>query len=159
MHSASHFRLTALPAEPFAPLFALDAAALAERHVQRLTAGGPGYFCRVGLDHIESGRDLLLLSYEHHPAASPYRASGPIFVGHGAVRARPAPGEIPDAMRTGLFAVKAYDAQGDIVDADVAEGTALEPRIARFLQRADTAFLHLHYARRGCYACRVERAD
>ncbi len=62
-------------------------------------------------------------------------------------------------MRPGLFAVKAYDAQGDIVDADVAEGVALESGIARFLRRPDTAFLHLHFARRGCYACRVERAD
>ncbi|WP_255516322.1 DUF1203 domain-containing protein [Luteimonas suaedae] len=124
-----------------------------------MTADGPGYFCRVALDHVGTGSDLLLLSYAHHPAASPYRASGPIFVGHAAVRAHPAPGEIPDAMRPGLFAVKAYDAQGDIVDADVAEGVALESGIARFLRRPDTAFLHLHFARRGCYACRVERAD
>ncbi|WP_407354463.1 DUF1203 domain-containing protein [Luteimonas sp. R10] len=153
------FRLTALPADTFAPLFALGPIALAERRIQRLTADGPGRFCRVGLDHVATGRDLLLLAYEHHPAASPYRASGPIFVGHGAVRADPAPGEIPEAMRPGLFAVKAYDARGDIVDADIAEGLALESRIARFLRRADAEFLHLHFARRGCYACRVERVD
>ncbi|MEZ0472569.1 DUF1203 domain-containing protein [Luteimonas salinilitoris] len=159
MTSRDAFRLTALPAESFAPLFALDANALAERRIQRLAADGPGYFCRVGLGHVGTGSDLLLLSYEHHPAASPYRASGPIFVGHAAARAHPAPGEIPGAMRPGLFAVKAYDAQGDIINADVAEGAALESQIARFLRRPDTEFLHLHFARRGCYACRVERVD
>ena len=62
-------------------------------------------------------------------------------------------------MRGGLFSIKAYDRQGDIVAADVVPGTALEDGIERFLSPAGVDFLHIHFARRGCYACRVSRVE
>ena len=156
---STRFQLVALPATNFEPLFALDAAALADRHIQRLRADEGGHLCRVTLADVAIGDDLLLLSYQHHGAASPYRAAGPIFVGVGAKTARLAAGEIPDAMRAGLFSLKAYDHRGDIVAADVVAGTALEQGIDRFLSPPGVDCLHIHFARRGCYACRVERAD
>jgi hypothetical protein len=45
-----------------------------------------------------------------------------------------------------------------IVEAEVVEGNVIEPLIDRYFERSDVAYLHLHYARRGCYACRVDRA-
>ena len=45
-----------------------------------------------------------------------------------------------------------------MVDEDVVDGAAAEPLIQRYLTRTDVAYLHVHFARRGCYACRVERA-
>ena len=45
-----------------------------------------------------------------------------------------------------------------MVDADVVDGAAAEPLIQRYLARADVAYLHIHFARRGCYACRADRA-
>jgi len=156
--SSASFQVLALPAPVFQPLFALDAATLAQRHVQRIRVDGPGHLCRVTLDEIPVGRDLLLLSHEHHGVASPYRAAGPIFVGVDAETAQLAPGEVPEAMRGGLFSIKAYDSQGDIVAADLVAGTALEDGIGRFLSPAGVDYLHIHFARRGCYACRVERA-
>jgi hypothetical protein len=44
-----------------------------------------------------------------------------------------------------------------MLDADLAEGDAIEPLLRGLFDRADVAYVHLHYARRGCYACRVER--
>ena len=32
------------------------------------------------------------------------------------------------------------------------------PLIERYLARDDVAYLHIHFARRGCFACRVDRA-
>jgi hypothetical protein len=45
-----------------------------------------------------------------------------------------------------------------MVDAEIAEGSALEPLIVRFLGRGDVDCLHAHFARRGCFAARIERA-
>jgi hypothetical protein len=43
-------------------------------------------------------------------------------------------------------------------DADVVDGKELKPLIERFLSNEDVAYLHAHFARRGCYAARIERA-
>jgi hypothetical protein len=75
------FRATGLPLSPFEPLFALDDDALAARGMRRVTADAkPGFPCRVSLADAEPGERLILLPFEHQPAHSPYRASGPIFV-------------------------------------------------------------------------------
>jgi hypothetical protein len=42
-------------------------------------------------------------------------------------------------------------------DADVAEGQHVEPVIDRLLGAPGTAYLHLHFARHGCYIARVDR--
>jgi hypothetical protein len=45
-----------------------------------------------------------------------------------------------------------------MVDADLADGSALAPLIRRMFDNPAVAYLHAHYARRGCYAARVVRA-
>jgi hypothetical protein len=40
----------------------------------------------------------------------------------------------------------------------VVEGAAAEPLIRAYLGRPDVAYLHVHFARRGCFACRIDRA-
>jgi hypothetical protein len=44
-----------------------------------------------------------------------------------------------------------------MVDADVVPGQELESVIARFLADPRIDYLHAHYAKRGCYAARIER--
>lgn len=44
-----------------------------------------------------------------------------------------------------------------MVDADLVEGVAVEGLIRRLLTPSTTAYLHVHFARRGCFACRVTR--
>ena len=64
---------------------------------------------------------------------------------------------MPEQQRIRLLSVRACDAGGIMLDAEVAPGAELEALIARFLGRPEVAYLHAHNARRGCYSCRVDR--
>ncbi len=153
------FRIRGLSRESFAPLFALDDEALAERGVRKMTADEPHSApCRVSLQDAEPGETLLLLSHQHQPADSPFRASGPIFVREKAGAAFDEIGAIPDAIARRTISVRAYDAQAMMVDGDLAQGADLAPLLEQWLQRPEVDVIHLHYARRGCYAALVERA-
>lgn len=153
------FRVSGLPLAPFRPFFALGDAELRERCARRCRADDkPGFPCRVSLADAEPGEDLILLNWEHQPVRSPYRASGPIFVREAAQEARPEIGEVPQPLRLRLLSLRAYDAEGMIAEAEVVEGRDLEPLIERLLGRPEIAYLHAHYARRGCYAARIDRA-
>ena len=71
----------------------------------------------------------------------------------------PAVGEVPDAVRRRLLSVWAYAEGGDLADAEVTEGAALEAVIETFFADSRVSFLHLHNARLGCCSCRVDRAE
>ena len=151
------FRIHALSAAQFQPLFALSDDALAARDMRRVVADEPGSFpCRVSLRDAEPGERLLLLPYEHHDVPTPYRASGPIFVRENASEATPAIDEVPEQLRRRLLSVRAYG-DGMMRIADVVDGKDLQARIADFFSRRDVDTLHVHFARYGCYACRVTR--
>jgi hypothetical protein len=154
----SSFRVSALPAENFRPLFGLSEAELAARGVVRVAVPeGALYPCRVSLRDATHGETVLLLNYEHQPVPTPFRASHAIFVRDGAEQEAPAANEVPDMLRGRLLSVRAFDAACMIVDADAVEGVVLEPVIERLLAREDVAFLHVHFAKWGCYAARVDR--
>jgi hypothetical protein len=66
------YRISGLPPELFAPLWGLDATALASRNIRRVVADRDhGYPCRVSLQDAAVGETLLLLPFEHHAVASP----------------------------------------------------------------------------------------
>jgi hypothetical protein len=158
VEDAMTFRISALPLAPFEPFFALDDAALLARGARRCVADAtPGFPCRVSLKDAAPGERLVLLNFEHQPALSPYRASGPIFVRETARQAAPEIGEVPESLRLRLLSVRAYDVADLIAEAEVVEGSDLEPLVARFLDDDAIAYLHVHYARRGCYAARIDR--
>ena len=80
----SSFQIVGLSPALFEPLFALSPDRLAAQGIRRVRATGqPGFPCRVSLEEAEAGAELLLLPFEHQPANSPYRASGPIYVKKG----------------------------------------------------------------------------
>lgn len=156
------FRISGLPAEPFFPYFAMTDAELlargARRHVAAATDAPLMPPCRVTLRDAAPGEVSILLHWEHHAApASPYRASGPIFVRQGAGETASFVDRVPERQRVRLLSVRAYDAGGFMPDAEVAPGAELEALIERFFRRPEVAYLHAHNARRGCYSCRVDR--
>lgn len=151
------FRLRALPVTPFQPLFALADNALHQLGVLRMQAEAD-FPCRVSLRDATPGETVLLLSYEHQPAPTPYRSSGPIFVRENADEASFDTDEIPTEMRGRLFSARAYDERGMMIDADVIEGREIEKLIGQVFENENVSYIHLHHARRGCYACRVDRA-
>lgn len=150
------FRFTGISPEPFAPLFALSDSELAARGMTRVTADStPGFPCRVSLEDAEVGEALILLPFDHQPAHSPYKASGPIFVRENARRAYDG-AALPEVLRGRLLSLRGYDAKDCIVVADVVDGADAEATLARIF--AEVAYVHIHNAKRGCYSCRVERA-
>ena len=118
----------------------------------------PGFPCRISLVDADIGESVLLVNFEHQSAATPYRAAGPIFVREAATQAFDAINAVPPMMRSRLLSVRAYDADGTMRDADVVDGTQFEDSIDRFFGVKETACLDAHFAKRGCFACRIERA-
>lgn len=158
-HDTPGFRFVPLPAEPFAPLFALSDAELEARGARRMIAEvTPGYPCRISLEDATPGERVLLLSHLHHDVPGPYRASGPIFVRERAVAAQPAAGELPTLIRLRQLSLRAYDAAGWMLAAEVCKGVDADAAIVRLFEDARVAYLHVHNAKPGCFACRVERA-
>ena len=152
------FRITALPLEPFTPLFAMDDDALARRRARRVVADAqPGYPCRVSLQDAAPGERLILMHHEHQSADTPFRASHAIYVRECAVRAEPAAGTIPAQFLHRTLSLRGFDAGGMMVAADLSPGDRLKDAIAAMLAKADVDHVHLHYAAAGCYAARVDR--
>jgi Protein of unknown function (DUF1203) len=153
------FRVTGLPAEPFRSLYGLSDQELARRSVKRYIADKkPGFPDRIEMRDAEIGEALLLLNHVCQPANTPYRATHAIFVREGAENTYDRVGEIPQVMRTRLLSLRAYDAEGMMLDADVVEGKEVESVIARFFRSPHVAYIHAHNAKRGCYSGRIERA-
>ena len=101
---------------------------------------------------------MLLLNYEHLPVASPYRSQHAIYVREHAREYRPQIDQIPEVLQLRLLSVRAFDPRGMMLNADVVEGARLAPMIDQFFEDARTAYIHLHNAKPGCYAARVDRA-
>jgi hypothetical protein len=154
-----HFRIRGLPAETFAHLFALSDAELAEHGAVRQIADTriPGYPCRVSLTDARPGDELILVNYEHHAVASPYRMRYAIFVRQDE-EAFDALDTVPDQLRRRTLAVRAFDDEAMVVGCKLVEGQKLENAIEDLFADPRAAYLHVHYAAAGCYAARVERA-
>jgi len=155
----SSFQLVGLDPSPFVPLFALTNAQLRRRGAMRLVADSEvGFPCRISLEDAHIGDELLLLPYRHQPAASPYRASGPVFVRRHAQRCALAAGEVPPYVTRRLISLRAYDAADRMVDARVCDGTAVAGQIGEAFGDPRVRYIHLHNAKPGCFSCRVNRA-
>ncbi|MBL8698230.1 MAG: DUF1203 domain-containing protein [Alphaproteobacteria bacterium] len=152
------FRITGLAAEPFAALYGLSDGELAQRGVRRYRVDQkPGFPDRVTLRDVEIGEHVLLLNHVSQPADSPYRATHAIFVHEGARETYDRANEIPDVMRTRLLSLRGFDTTGMMLDAEIVEGAAIEPVIAQLFANPAIAYIHVHFARRGCYAGRIDR--
>ena len=153
------FRITGLSPEPFRHLFGLSNAALAEHGVTRHVATRkPGFPDRISLRDAEPGESLLLLNHVHQPAATPYRASHAIFVLEGAEQAYDAIDTIPELMRVRPLSLRAFDRADLMTDAALIDGMQADETIERLFADPEVAYIHAHYATRGCYAARIDRA-
>ncbi len=150
------FRIRGLSPEPFADLFGLSDEELKARGAVRQTADS-NYPCRISLTDAEPGDELLLVNYEHHPVASPYRMRFAIFVRQGEEQ-YDAVDQIPDQLRSRMLAVRAFDANAMMVGHELMDGHRIEQAIERMFAKPAVAYLHVHFASPGCYAARVDRA-
>jgi len=152
------FRVLGLSPDQFRPFFAMSDAQLQQLGARRVIADNPSMPCRVSMEHAEPGEELLLLNFEHQPANTPYRATHAIYVRKVAAQAFDVVDIVPEVLASRLLAVRAFDAQHMMIDAEVCEGTHASEMFERFLDNSQVSYLQVHNARRGCYAARVVRA-
>ena len=156
---SSNFQLVGIDHVPFQALFALSDEQLNQTSAKRcFVQESPGYPCRISLEDAQVGEEVLLMPYLHQPAASPYRASGPIFVRRGVQQRKLPVGEVPSYITNRLMSLRAYDSEHMIVAASVCEGTLAGSEITEYFRRAEVAYIHLHNAKRGCFSCKAVRA-
>ena len=154
------FQISGLDPQPFTHLFSLDDKELATLGIDRHIANEAfAYPCRVRLDDAEIGEELLLLNFAHLENATAYQAKGPIFVSRKAREARVFVDELPPMLSHAhrLFSVRAFDNTDRMIDAEVACGVQLQALLENFLRNPQVSYLHVHFARRGCFAARVDR--
>jgi hypothetical protein len=153
------FRIRGLDAAQFERLFGADVAELARAGVERhQVKEKPGAPCRITLEDAEPGETVLLLSHRHQPAMTPYRQEGPIFIRETARAACEAIDIVPPALAIRMLSVRAFNAEGSMLDADLVDGQALPGLIERFWANPEIAYAQAHYARRGCFAATITRA-
>ncbi len=154
------FQILALEPAEFSTLFALSDAELTARRARRVTAtSNPGFPCRVSLVDAEVGDTLILAWHTHQPASSPYHASHAVYIREGAAMAQPEPDELPEVLTRRPISLRAFNSDGDMVAADLADGeAALRAGLDQLLGLPEVADVHLHNAKPGCYAARAVRA-
>jgi hypothetical protein len=153
------FIVTGLPVETFAPLVGLSDAALAEHGAVRRTATASGRFpCRVTLEDAPAGQTVLLVNYQHQGAATPYRSNYAIYVSEAARETRRLAGALPPVLRGRPIALRAFDADGMLIGAELALDDNVEAAIGRQFANPAAAYLHAHNAAHGCFAARIDRA-
>jgi hypothetical protein len=158
MEDKMGFRVSGLPAGQFADLFTLSDAELRARGaVRRIVDAENSFPCRVSLTDAKLGEAVVLTHYEHHAVDSPFRSSYAIYVRAGE-ETYEAIDEVPAQLRRRLLAVRAFDEDAMLIGAEIVDGGALEGAVERLFADARAAYLHLHFAKPGCYAARVDRA-
>jgi hypothetical protein len=155
------FRVSGISAEVLNEFRRLSDDELRQRNVFRYIADKkPGYPCRVSLVDAEIGESLLLLNFGHLIAATPYRSVGPIYVRELAHETYVRVDEIPEVLRAPgrMLSVRAYDRNDMLAGAAVIGTAQTDQSIQEFFANPEVAYLHVHYAGPGCFACRIARA-
>ena len=152
------FRITGLSPEPFRHLYGLGDHELALLGVTRYIADKEqGFPDRIEMRDAAIGERLLLLNHMSQRAATPYRATHAIFVREGAENTYDRVDVVPEVMRRRLLSLRAFDAGGMMLDADIVDGTNIEGLIACLFGSPHVEYIHAHNAKRGCYSGRIDR--
>jgi Protein of unknown function (DUF1203) len=154
------FRITGLSPEPFTGLFGLSDRELAARGAKRyIVDKTPGFPDRIEMRDLEVGERAILLNYTHQSADTPYHSSHAIFVREHATRRYDRIDEVPTIMRIRLLSLRAFDGNHMMIDAELAQGDGVESAIYHLFANPKAAYIHVHNAKPGCYAGRIERAE
>ena len=152
------FHIRGLPLETFRPLFGLSDMALAERGMRRVPVTAPRTApCRITLDDAAPGEHVILLNWEHQGEATPFRARHAIYVREAEAETFDRADEVPPALRARTLSVRAFDAEHMMIQAALCEGVVLDVLLDDWFARDEIAYVHVHYAARGCFAARADR--
>jgi len=151
----SIFRIVPLSTE-IAEAARRAAEAGASDHAVVTADSAGGYPCRHCLRWAQPGERMVLFPFAAIAPDRPYSESGPIFVHAEQCERYAITHEFPSEFRKNRV-IRAYNSQHEIIAAEVANGEGPEPVIERFLQKPETAFVHVRSASHGCYTMEVER--
>ncbi|GAA0585731.1 DUF1203 domain-containing protein [Paractinoplanes ferrugineus] len=115
------------------------------------TAAEAGAPLRCCLRDAAAGERLALVAYRPGGTAGAYREIGPVFVHADPCAGYRRPGAYPAGFRGRRQVLRAYDRDGRIADAILAEGGDAEAGIERLLGRPEVAVLHSRNVLYGCY--------
>lgn len=118
----------------------------------------PGYPCRVSLQDAAVGERVLAFNYAHHNVSSAYAATGPIFIREFAHAAHCEKNTLPKMLDHRLLSVRGYNAECNMVVAEVVEGKRAPSLIRQVFQNSSVEYLHIHNAGPGCFNCSVIRS-
>lgn len=145
------------PAQFEGVIGAREAELAARGAVRRIAESKPGYPCRVTLEDADPGDSLILLNYESHRVATPYRSAYAIFVNEKAREAAVYRDEIPPVMRARPIALRHFSKEGMLIGASLAlKGDSREAILAAFAKE-EVEYIHAHNAAHGCFAAEVRR--
>lgn len=152
------FIISGLPADDFRPLFGLSDEELRARGIVRKTADcKPGFPCRVTLEDAEPGETLLLLNYESHKAATPYRSSYAIYVREAVIRAREFVDELPPVLVGRPLALRIFDEDGMLIGAKLVTAGDARDAVLNAFENPCAAYIHAHNAAAGCFSAEIRR--
>ena len=152
------YRVTGLDPAPYKPLFGLSDDELAARGIVRMTVSSQTFPCRVSLTDREIGESVLLLNHVSHDVDNPYRAAHAIFVTEGEEEAAEYVDQIPPVFEKRVLSLRAFDDNGMMVDAALAQPGEADGVIRRLLDNPTVDHLDAHNATRGCFSARIERS-
>lgn len=151
------YSIEGLSPDAFAPLFAMDDAALAAINARRVTASADrGFPCRISLEDAKAGEELILLHHISHDVATPYRSAYAIYVRPGVAATR-WHDAVPPVFEGRPLALRAFDAGGTLQTARLAAPGEADGAIRDLFADADVAYIDAHNAAHGCFAARIER--
>jgi Protein of unknown function (DUF1203) len=152
----STFRIVPLPTE-VAEKARRAAEAGAADHAIVVADSPGGYPCRHCLRWAQPGERVILFPYASIPPGHPYSETGPIFVHVEKCERYGAIGEYPADFRNGR-GFRAYDANYNMIDAEVPNGNDPEAVIENLLKNPKTKFVDARSVTRGCFTFRILRA-
>lgn len=152
------YRITGLSMAPFAPLFAMDDAALAAHCAIRTHAASDrGFPCRVSLVDARQGEELILLNHVSHDVATPFRASYAIYVRADAAEPAPFVDRTPPVFEGRTLSLRGFDATGMLREGRLAAPGETDAVIRALFAREEIAYIHAHNAAPGCFAAWIDR--
>jgi len=153
--STSRFCIVPLPTE-IAEKARRAAELKAKDHAVVKVDSATGYPCRHCLRWAKPGEQVILFPHVSIPPGHPYFETGPIFVHATRCDRYSATGEYPVDFRSGRV-FRAYDANYDMIDAEIANEDNPEAVIDKLFQNPKTEFVDAHSITRGCFTFRVRR--
>jgi hypothetical protein len=153
-----NFKISALSPEPFNALFSLSDTQLKHRNILKQTVTKAfSTPCRVSLEDANIGDTVLLLNYQHINEQTPFQAAHAIYIRKGVKQAYPAVNEVPEMIHSRVVSLRSFDSQHMMIAADLATAEQVTSKILTLFSNPSASYLHLHYAKQGCYIAKVNR--